>query len=181
MPSQPSQFDSSVPVQSDASRCHSRRTFPAARQSSKLVLTAAANSSGSLYDWRLTCGLVSDLSLFSTASRSLSKASAKRRTPSSVSLVVISSMETPTLASVAITWRATLDAFRDHGHGRHRVSREAPCLRYPDRSFLRRTSHRCSWDSWCWCWPRARVEFARLSRRVSSIDQCRKSLDSPGR
>src|SRR2546429_5312230 len=76
MPSQPNQFDSSAPVHSDASRCHRRRTFPASRQSSKLVLTAAANSSWSLYDWRLTCGLVSDLPLVSTASRSLSKASA---------------------------------------------------------------------------------------------------------
>src|SRR2546429_7587615 len=102
MPSQPNQFDSSAPVHSDASRCHRRRTFPAARQSSKLVLTAAANFSGTLYVWRLTFALVSDLVLFFTASRSLLKASAKRRTPSSVSVVVISLMGIPTPAIVAI-------------------------------------------------------------------------------
>ena len=46
--SQPSQLASSVLVQREASRCHKRRTFPAARHSSILAFTGAAKDWGNL-------------------------------------------------------------------------------------------------------------------------------------
>jgi len=60
MPSHPSQLASSVPVQSDASRCHNLRTLPLARQSSAAVLTLPPSLSGGV-SLALTRGVVADL------------------------------------------------------------------------------------------------------------------------
>ena len=101
--SQPSHCDSSPLVHRDASRCHNCRTLPAARQSFTFCATCFASASGSLELCRLIFGVVSPCVLFSTAASSLSNASSNRRTPSTVSLSVMRSIEMPVCARFCIT------------------------------------------------------------------------------
>src|SRR5215471_9844019 len=46
--------------------------------------------------------------------------------------------------------------------GKHRKSPEESCRRFRHRSILPRRERRGTWDSWCWCWPRAGAVAERL-------------------
>src|SRR5579863_10364596 len=98
MESQPSHLLSSELVQREASRAQRRLTLLFAFQSSSALLTACVRSAGNLYDRLAAADGAVLRTLFSTAARSLSKASAKSLTPSSVSWSVTAFMEIPARA-----------------------------------------------------------------------------------
>src|SRR6202034_4915761 len=88
IPSQPSHLASSSFVQSEASCCQRRLTFPEARQSLRFFFTAASRSAGRDALCAFTLGVLERLVFFSTSASRVSKASAKSFTPSAVSLSV---------------------------------------------------------------------------------------------
>jgi hypothetical protein len=124
---------SSSPVRSVASRCHRRHIFPPDCQSAVVVCTADARGSGrensnpvtlsastifvaftttvlrlllvSISASVFQCAVFSCV-LFATAASSLSKASAKSLTPSSVSLSVTSLIEIPARAKSSMVFCA---------------------------------------------------------------------------
>ncbi len=98
IPSQPSQFDSSLPVQTFESRAQRRFTLPLVPQSSSTASTCAASSSGKVYVWRPAIASAGARQLASTAASSSAKASENRRTPSASSRSVTSFKETSSSA-----------------------------------------------------------------------------------
>ena len=63
-------------------------------------------------------------------------------------------------------------AFR--GRGRRPGSPVEWCPPCPARSILRRRARRDRLDSWCWCWPRARVGSGHPWQPGLSSDRCRR-------
>ena len=68
-------------------------------------------------------------------------------------------------------WRAD-----SRGRGRRPGWQAEWCSPCPARSALPRTAHRGRPDSWCWCWPTARVASARPWRPAPSSERCRNRL-----
>ena len=100
--SQPSQSDSSAPVQSVRSPAHRRLHLAAlTRQSSIVSRTSVSISGGRLARWDGACCGGSAPALRRSRRTASAKASANRSTPSSVSLSVISSREMPSSSSAA--------------------------------------------------------------------------------